>query len=685
MATRSRHDKALTTGIVLLALLGTAVTSGARVVWIPKAAMPTPRAALATCEVDGKIYAIGGGGYVMPTVATVEMYDPATDTWTRKADMPTPRGFLAAAAIGGRIYAIGGFGPGGDNTANTRTVEMYDPATDTWTRKADMSTPRSGLSASVVEGKIYAIGGAGSAWAPLGLVEVYDPATDTWVRKANMPTPRFKVSTCVVDGKIYAIGGRTIYELFGQVEVYDPATDTWIRKAQMPTPRCALGTGVVDGRIYAIGGSYIDTSPDMDGIVNPGPVEVYDPATDTWTPETELPEPRGFLGASVVEGKVFAIGGASFYEPGAMRYTPSVEVLLFDHPELVRSATREQTVYAGQAVQLSLEVTLNGRSADGTYPPLQLDLSPLGIAGRVPFIHEGQGRYAAKPVLTLPDNGQFQLPVWLDEAAQAVLYAFSLTVLPGADLSLFGDGPGSGWTWRPEGTAALDTAATAAIYQGTRALTVQASGAWKAICETALPVSRLGYDSLAVALHPGDGDPPRALEVGLNTHKRRNLLKLVDWAEKRWQQVAIPLDSMGLEPGEAVASVALVGMLKGSLHLDEVRLTATPPPPPPTAVLEEWTGALPSAFSLAQNYPNPFNSDTAISFALTAREEVVLALYNLAGQQVATLAQGVREAGVYTLTWDGKDRHGMALASGVYLYRLQTATQEQTRKLLLLR
>jgi N-acetylneuraminic acid mutarotase len=553
--------------------------------------------ALATCEVDGKIYAIGGGGYVMPPLATAEMYDPATDTWIRKADMLTPQGYLAAAAVGGKIYAIGGFGPGGDNAVHTRTVEMYDPATDTWTRKADLPFVQAALSASVVDGKIYAVGGAGKDWNPTNLVVVYDPATDTWTRKANMPTSRFKLSTCVLDGKIYAIGGRDVTQVFGQVEVYDPATDTWTRKAKMPAPRIGPGTGVVDGRIYAIGGGFIDKSPDTNGVLNPGPVAVYDPATDTWTRETDLPEPRGWGAAVVAEGKIYAIGGASYFESGAMVYTPSVEVLLSDHSESVRSATREQTVVAGRGVPLSLEVTLTGPSEDGTYPRLQLDPSSLGIAGQVPFIHEGQGRYTAQPVLTLPDNGNFQLPVWLDKTAQVMLYAFSLTVVPGADLSLFGDRPGSGWTWRTEGTAVLDTAATAVIYQGNGALAVQATGAWKVFCETTAPVSRVGHDSLRLAVHPGEGAAPPALRVGLNTNFRRDLLQLVDWADKRWQQVAIPLDTLGLKPGEAIASIVLSGSMRGSFSLDEVRLTTTPPPPPPTAVLEEWSGALPSAFS----------------------------------------------------------------------------------------
>lgn len=72
-----------------------------------------------------------------------------------------------------------------------------------WTQQTDMPTVRSWVSTSVVDGKIYAIGGAGG----LRKVEEYDPATDTWTKKADMPTGRVFVATSVVDGKIYAIGG----------------------------------------------------------------------------------------------------------------------------------------------------------------------------------------------------------------------------------------------------------------------------------------------------------------------------------------------------------------------------------------------------------------------------------------------------------------------------------------------
>jgi hypothetical protein len=103
-----------------------------------------------------------------------------------------------------------------------------------------------------------------------------------------------------------------------------------------------------------------------------------------------------------------------------------------------------------------------------------------------------------------------------------------------------------------------------------------------------------------------------------------------------------------------------------------------------SAVLEEHTAVLPQAFALDQNYPNPFNSATTLRFALPQSRDVELAVYNLAGQQVATLVQGWRQAGVYTVRWDGRDGSGRALASGVYLYRLEAGNEVQTRKLVLL-
>ena len=103
------------------------------------------------------------------------------------------------------------------------------------------------------------------------------------------------------------------------------------------------------------------------------------------------------------------------------------------------------------------------------------------------------------------------------------------------------------------------------------------------------------------------------------------------------------------------------------------------------AVLESHNPTTPSSFTLSQNYPNPFNPETTIRFDLPQSQEIELAIYNLAAQRVATLVQGYREAGSYSVRWDGVTDAGLELASGVYFYRLTAGDRVETRKLLLLR
>jgi flagellar hook assembly protein FlgD len=74
-----------------------------------------------------------------------------------------------------------------------------------------------------------------------------------------------------------------------------------------------------------------------------------------------------------------------------------------------------------------------------------------------------------------------------------------------------------------------------------------------------------------------------------------------------------------------------------------------------------------------------------IRFELPQQEMVELSIYNLAGQEVTTLANGRREAGSYALRWDGRGEDGRELASGVYLCRLRAGEKVVTRKLLLIR
>jgi N-acetylneuraminic acid mutarotase len=300
--------------ILAAVLIGQVSTSLAvEETWTSKADMPTARFCVSTSVVDGRIYAIGGGQSPYGSyLSTVEEYDPATDTWTTKADMPTGRSGHAASVVNGKIYIIGGEP---SEQASLATVEEYDPTTDTWTQKADMPTRRTFLCTCVINGEIYAFGGI-TAGGPGGnpfptALEVYDPVTDTWARKADMPMSRNAATACVVNGKIYVIGGvvgnlegaalSTVYE-------YDPLADTWTRKANMPTARMWSSSIALAGKIYVIGGVRFG-----------GPVfskvEEYDPTTDTWITKLDMPTRRGMLSTSVVNGNIYAIGGSRIWWP----------------------------------------------------------------------------------------------------------------------------------------------------------------------------------------------------------------------------------------------------------------------------------------------------------------------------------------------------------------------------------
>lgn len=237
---------------------------------------------------------------------------PAQGGWTRKADMPTARVGLAACVVDGKIYALGG---APRNQVVVGTVEQYDPATDTWTTKASMRTPRAFFGASVVNGKIYVVGGWAQSGAYLSSCEEYDPVANTWTTKAGMSTARCFLSTVAVDGKIYVIGGGTRSDSVNlptlalqTVEVYDPATDTWTRKADMPRPGGTGSCCVTDGIIYYAGGgntSIIGTGSDR-GVPL---VDAYDPATDTWMTTAPMLTARAFFSACATNGAICAIGG----------------------------------------------------------------------------------------------------------------------------------------------------------------------------------------------------------------------------------------------------------------------------------------------------------------------------------------------------------------------------------------
>ncbi|MBI2501700.1 MAG: T9SS type A sorting domain-containing protein [Candidatus Latescibacteria bacterium] len=335
----------------------------------------------------------------------------------------------------------------------------------------------------------------------------------------------------------------------------------------------------------------------------------------------------------------------------------------------------------------------------GAYQQLYLDLSaPLGSTAEIPLQDEGDGRYTLNYTLTPLQVGQHTLPVVVKTSQgeqYKLIISAAFSVFPAEDLLVLGDALATDWQAEStDGADLLRFVDTGPSYQGSSVSAFQVqlgkSTGWSVKLVPDQPVKVFGYTSLHFAFHPGDAKSGTTY-LNINTHSGKTPVKLVsgsgkalvDMEAKTWQVVGISLDSLHLN--EAIESLEFTGKLEGTFYLDDLRLVTGAPPPVPTAVLEDRAASLPQRFSLSQNFPNPFNSSTVIRFELPQSREVELAIYNLAGQKVATLLAGEREAGAYTLRWDGKDDSGKELASGVYLYRLQGGGKVETRKLLLVR
>lgn len=293
-----------TTRMLMLALLAVAIIEGKtqEFSWEDRAPLPAPRRYCTAAVLDGRIYVMGGQFFSSPIdTFSVVVFDPAANTWdTDVAPLPVLAMGAAASAANGKIYFIGGSAHTGPFLSS---VFEYDPVTDKWTKKADMPTPRFFLNTAVVDGKVYALGGRTFNYPPpycLSIVEMYDPATDTWTAKTDMRNARSDFAAEVVDGKIYVMGGVPDNT---SVEVYDPQTDTWTEMDDMPYGKAEHGSGVIDGEIFLFGGL---PSEEESG----GPTWKFDPGTGIWQDiEADLPIFMAGFASGAVGQCLYTIGG----------------------------------------------------------------------------------------------------------------------------------------------------------------------------------------------------------------------------------------------------------------------------------------------------------------------------------------------------------------------------------------
>jgi N-acetylneuraminic acid mutarotase len=149
------------------------------------------------------------------------------------------------------LYVTGGV----DLEKTLASTLAYDPVTDKWAEKAPMPTAREHLASSVVDGKLYVVGGRSNGMSyNVDANEAYDPTTDKWTILEPIPTKRGGFASAAVNGSIYVFGGEQPSGTFSNNEKYYTANNKWAVEAMMPTARHGLAAASIGDRIFVIGG-----------------------------------------------------------------------------------------------------------------------------------------------------------------------------------------------------------------------------------------------------------------------------------------------------------------------------------------------------------------------------------------------------------------------------------------------
>jgi N-acetylneuraminic acid mutarotase len=278
--------------------------------WTSKQPAPSAFLDAGGGAIGGKLYVVAGKATAGPQ-SLMRVYDAATNTWSTGPSLPGPAvENPAAAVLNGKLYVFGGSTDPFSGAVTNAAV--FDPSTNAWTALPAMPVARGGATAQAIGSKIYVIGGMNAAGDSLDSVSVFDTSTSSWGTAASMATRRDNPASAVFGGKLYVFGGRTRnadgtvpVNNLSTVEMYDPATNTWTFKASMPTGRRTMVVGVLNGRALVIGGER-----KADGTAFAANEE-YDPITDAWRILKPLPTARHGAVAGTINGVVYVVGGAS--------------------------------------------------------------------------------------------------------------------------------------------------------------------------------------------------------------------------------------------------------------------------------------------------------------------------------------------------------------------------------------
>ncbi|CAC5365929.1 KLHL12 [Mytilus coruscus] len=247
---------------------------------------------------DDILVVMGGFGSHQNMVEAVEQYDPKTEQWTRRPNLSKRRRYVAAASLNGKVYIIGGY----DGQSRLSLVECLDLSSDDpqWQSVSTMTQRRGLAGVCVYRGEIYVCGGF-DGYSRHTSMECYNPGTDQWRTLSGMAVGREGAGLVVAGDNIYCVGGYDGINLLDSAEKYDPNTEQWCNISPMSCRRSGAGVSVLNGQIFVCGG--------YDGTDHLSSVESYSIHTQQWSSLQPMVVPRCYVGACVLRGKLLVVAG----------------------------------------------------------------------------------------------------------------------------------------------------------------------------------------------------------------------------------------------------------------------------------------------------------------------------------------------------------------------------------------
>jgi hypothetical protein len=267
--------------------------------WTPVGPMISAREHFtATLLPGGKVLMAGGQTVTGGSLASAELYNPATRSFSATGSLHTARSDPAAALLpDGKVLVTGGLS---DNFISLSSAELYNPATGTWANTTPMNAAGYGLTATPLRNGSVLVAGFGGATP----AEVYNPAKATWTDTGAPAVSQggFVTATLLADGQLLVAGGGT-----AAAQLYNPATNAWKATGSMSTARLDPAAALLpDGDVLVTGGN----APGGGAAL--ASAELYDPATGKWSTTGSMTDARYGATATVLpDGTVLAAGGCS--------------------------------------------------------------------------------------------------------------------------------------------------------------------------------------------------------------------------------------------------------------------------------------------------------------------------------------------------------------------------------------